>query len=237
MSTEDPFKDSNEKEKAESTLAVLNLDELLTYENPNAEEYKKLIDEASAEAELAVSNPGRAKTLSRSAGGAAYFTNFSMHWWSVCTQNLKTNDLLKSKFNGGTLVNLGAGTPSPFLEILDNGTIINVDKYAFGHSGIKKSIELVKMYTEKEGGVDSFCVSADMLDFISRLPSNSVNIEVDGVDYDIIHNPEYHKALAREILRVTKKGGLVIGTQSNPLYFAKELPRVKMINGEILEKE
>jgi hypothetical protein len=160
-----------------------------------------------------------------------------MQWWQTCKRNQKIEDLLKSKFNGKMLVNLGAGNPSPFLEELNNGTIINVDRFSFGNVGTKKPIKLEKMWTQKKGEVKSFGVSADMLDFVSKLSDNSVNIEIDGIDYDIIHNPEYHKALAKEILRVTEKGGLMIGIHSNPLYFVKELDGIKRIDENIIQKE
>lgn len=54
-------------------------------------------------------------------------------------------------------------------------------------------------------------VQSDMLDFIARMPDNSGNFTLNGIDTYIIDLPVYHKALADELERVTAVGGIIFG--------------------------
>lgn len=57
-------------------------------------------------------------------------------------------------------------------------------------------------------------VRADMLDFVSRLKDVSTNFTINGIDSDLIPVPEYHRAVAREMLRATKRNGIIFGNSS-----------------------
>ena len=71
-------------------------------------------------------------------------------------------------------------------------------------------------YDTTKKGKDILKVKSDMLDFISRVASNSVNVEIDGIDHNIITHV-YRQALIGEILRVTKQGGLILSCGSDDI--------------------
>jgi|GEM_PF-2782445 len=57
-------------------------------------------------------------------------------------------------------------------------------------------------------------VCDDMLDFVSRLPADSSNFMINGIDDLVLQDPtdEYQNALAQEIVRSLKPGGIIFGT-------------------------
>lgn len=56
-------------------------------------------------------------------------------------------------------------------------------------------------------------VCDDMLDFVSRLPDDSANFMMNGIDgFILTGSSEYKDALAREIVRTLKPGGIVFGS-------------------------
>jgi hypothetical protein len=57
---------------------------------------------------------------------------------------------------------------------------------------------------------------ADMLYFIAQLPSRSCSISINGIDKYIV-TADYAQALATEIERVVRVGGVVFGECSLPL--------------------
>jgi hypothetical protein len=62
-------------------------------------------------------------------------------------------------------------------------------------------------------------VQGDMLDIRSRLPDNSANFTINGIDTWIIENSAYHQALARELERATVPGGIVFGMNSDAVFY------------------
>jgi len=66
-------------------------------------------------------------------------------------------------------------------------------------------------------------VRADLLNFVSRLTDCSVNITINGIDSDLIYVEGYHEAVAQEIMRVTKPGGVIFGNSSVALYIIRDL--------------
>jgi hypothetical protein len=60
-----------------------------------------------------------------------------------------------------------------------------------------------------------------MLDFVSRLRDGSVNFVINGIDTWVIDHPEYDNALADEIERATKIGGVAFGMNSNALWLLR----------------
>lgn len=77
------------------------------------------------------------------------------------------------------------------------------------------------------GTHNEISVQADLLDFASRLKDNSVNITINGIDSDLIDVEGYHEAVAKEIMRVTKKDGIIFGNSSVALYIIRNLIRTK----------
>ena len=58
-------------------------------------------------------------------------------------------------------------------------------------------------------------VQDDMLLFASRLPDESVNFIMNGLDIFVIGETKYRERLNFELERATEKGGLIIGNQSD----------------------
>jgi hypothetical protein len=145
---------------------------------------------------------------------------------------------LKDKLKGKILVDLGSGmgfirgalmpeswggksSMQKIAQELNASVCIGVDKYTYNcECAIGKptdpSVDLARK-EEVEEGTQTVLVSADMLDFLSRLPDSSVCITINGVDSRVIKNEEYHRALAKEIERVVGKNGVVFGVNSSSL--------------------
>lgn len=94
-------------------------------------------------------------------------------------------------------------------------------RLAVGHG--RESNESPYGYEKRESGMNHHFVQADMLGFLSCLPSEFGSIVINGVDRHIVssRNPqyrfEYHRAVANELLRVAMPDGIVFGTQSQPV--------------------
>jgi len=145
----------------------------------------------------------------------------------------RAKEYLSQKLKGKILVDLGCG-PDPRPSVAGKfgaDTYIGVDKFNVGERDdnrapkpdpftnvSKKSPEKARKYSE---GADSILVRADMLDFVSRLPSNSVNFMMDYVNGDIINRDEYVEAVVEELARATEEGGVVLMYSSEP--FAREI--------------
>lgn len=67
-------------------------------------------------------------------------------------------------------------------------------------------------------------VKADMLDFLEYVPDNSSCIVINGIDYTLGITTEYHQALAAEMARACKPGGIVFGVTSDSLTIVKNHP-------------
>jgi len=207
---------------------IQNLSELL---HEPKEDYSRVIAEASRE------------ELDEGELSASY-----SHTWDrfVSRHKIKDEDprlveLFKKAISGNVLCELGgAGGRMEFLAAnMDAGLYINVDKYPNGIKNDPKPVDpmvgvikqrdfVVKMSGMKdvvliEGIHDEIHVRADMLDFISRLKDASVNIVINGIDSEVIKVPEYHELLAKEILRVTKKNGVIFGNMSDSLFILKSM--------------
>lgn len=139
----------------------------------------------------------------------------------------KTLEILREKISGRILVDLGSG-PSFYMQALAHSlrvkVYIRVDLFAIGDENLKpdpsadlEDDEWRKHDEELFPGLTHAQVKADMLDFISRVPDESVCVTISGIDRNIIGDQRYHDALAREIIRVLIPGGLVFGTSAGCL--------------------
>lgn len=141
----------------------------------------------------------------------------------------KILELFKNTISGNTLCELGgaSGRMETLAATNNAGLYINIDKYPSGTkddgSPIDPTIGHVvhNKYEDRltgavliEGVHATMSVRSDMLDFVSRLKNESVNIVINGIDGDLIPVKEYHKSLAEEILRVTKENGVIFGNGS-----------------------
>lgn len=83
---------------------------------------------------------------------------------------------------------------------------------------------------EEAAAMKIFCKKGDMLTVLARLPSACANITVNGIDRALIKNQEYHKALAHEIERVVRPGGIVFGFQSDVVQYVQSSPAFTFIH-------
>jgi len=81
----------------------------------------------------------------------------------------------------------------------------------------------------KPGDPVKIQVQADMLDFLEHVPDNSCCITINGIDYNLGINDDYHKALATEMARVCKPGGIVFGVSSDSLNILKRNPDFEVL--------
>lgn len=145
--------------------------------------------------------------------------NYSIIWSEVInTENENAvRDFLRRHLSGQVLIDFGGGTSamSNLASEFGCSIYVNVDRAPYGEE--EKPNPLVPAYHRQVGDTMNLHVHADMLDFISRVKENSVNCIINGIDVIIVDDSKYHEALAREMIRVTKKGGLIFGTTSYAL--------------------
>ncbi len=133
------------------------------------------------------------------------------HFSGSLAQNLETSQedlqFIKEKLSGETLIDLGCGEPGytdAHLKELDISlaSYVGVDKKEFDQRWVEES--------RKQGGFPVEYINEDLLRFVSKIPDNSANFLISGIDEDVLRDSEYRKRLMAEIMRATKQGGLVL---------------------------
>lgn len=117
------------------------------------------------------------------------------------------------------LVDVGGGFGRLFSFAVASGSsmYVNVDRWRFhdeerGPNPITPSS--VQRIGDDARSIVRVSVCADMLDTLSRMKSDSANFTINGIDFIMVKNEKYHEALAKEIYRATKPGGLIFGIES-----------------------
>ncbi len=196
------------KERFANELLENDFDwKLLSYENPKREEINRAIEKAEEE--------GMKKTFP----GNEYLIKAVFEFGMMPDLNIPAIEFLKRKLNGKIVVDLGGGIGGSAILAKETGAeiYVNVERFNIhGEVSTDKPID-----DQKIDGLREIHFKADMLDFISRVNSESVNILISQIDKLIIKSSNYHSVLAREILRVTEKGGIIFGSQSEVLSLLK----------------
>ena len=137
------------------------------------------------------------------------------------TDEKTDREYLEHKLRGGILVDLGCGDGVMVYTAEEYGAAgyIGVDKYQFNTRHQTRMFESnAKQIELMPREIESVKIQFDMLDFVSRLPDNSVNFTMNGIDEVIIHHGlPYQKVLAKEIARALKKGGVIFGNNWQPI--------------------
>lgn len=129
-------------------------------------------------------------------------------------------DKLKEVFHGQVVIDLGAGRfIGSYERISKSGAKAYVAVEPFFYSELLGSLRRKNLELSQDPSLAPpqipFCVVAeDMLTFLRRLPDNSVSIFASGIDKHIIRDPDYKKAVSREIRRVTSHDGAVVSNYS-----------------------
>ena len=228
------------KNKEKPNESQISLRNLLTYDNPQRYQYDALTRNM-----LSVQMDPTLEKLQR----ADY--SFTLPWENL-TKTEK--EYLKRKLKDGLLIDLG-GNASDFRASsvmrrlsrqLGVKTYINVDYCHGGDINPYTSILAPDMVEppslkplskkEKSQTINDLLVNDDMLDFVSRLPDNSSNFAINGIDENSLHDQvgSYTQALWREILRSTKKGGVIFGVGSEIWRDSDEISdEIKFISKEL----
>lgn len=211
------------QQENESQEKRISLRDFLTYENPNAENYKRIIEQNEEQ-------PKATAPENHSDGWGAQFTINR-------PQTKALRAYFEKKLQGTPLIDVGGGIIEwsfiPTLAKKTNaGIYINVDRILRDSYGVPNHekdpqdpytgfLSSVSEYSFKEWPTPKepqplkiIEVQADVLDFVSRIPDGSCNFSVNGLDISVIPVEEYEKALIRELVRATKVGGIIFGINS-----------------------
>jgi len=145
--------------------------------------------------------------------------NYAIIWSDVINiENENTvRDFLRRHLSGQVLIDLGGGSSamSNLASEFGCSTYVNVDRAPYDEK--ENPNPFVPAGHWRVGDTMNLHVHADMLEFVSMVRENTVNCIINGIDTIIVDDIKYHEALAREMIRVTKKGGLIFGTTSYAL--------------------
>ncbi len=192
--------------------ARVSLKDLLTFKNLHLDRYQEIIER---ELKDNVFQPQR----------------FSEAWISILYDSFsediverhnprilrKASEFFRDKLKDAFLIDLGGGwgaIMAQFARKFGVQTYIIVDlgdvHDPYSAQPIELECELLSE-EEKTRTMTALRVSDDMLDFVARLPDNSANFVLNGIDWDIIRDNEYRSALISELARTTRHGGIVFG--------------------------
>ncbi|MEK7208282.1 MAG: hypothetical protein AAB699_01905 [Patescibacteria group bacterium] len=218
--------------KPESEEERGGLHRLLTYENPNLSRYQLLIEREFGEKRHQYGQEFAHQWCpvfhNRYGKGEAEFEPEDYK---------KVLPYLKLRLQGQLLIDLGGnlskqGVMVQLAKKCGATSYINVDtEYVpkgtlpFGdnydpYRGMKRD-DTYPLLSEAERKREMLAlnVQADMLNFTARLPHNSANFVMNGIDFDIVEKPEYWNALEEEITRATRVGGVLFGYGSEMMHF------------------
>jgi len=209
----------------------VSLRNLLAYDNPNLPKYQRLIKFARKESRWQQPQefaPAWGELLAKSFGYKVVGPeDYNPKMYE------KARGYFEEKLQGDILVDLGGGKRfgSQVMRSLAKKsgvkTYINVDMChgktldPYTSSRAPSTDYPALAEEEKERSMDELFVADDILDFLARLPDNSCNFVANGVDHWVLGNAtsgtgyEYGEAVFREMVRATKKGGVMFGIGSD----------------------
>lgn len=213
----------------------ISLRHLLTYDNPKMSEYQELIDFVMREG----AGPDLPQEYSSAWGdiltrwGSVTFVQGSKIPEYNPPEYERVRAYFKEKLPGQILVDVGGGALNQIMRSLAKKfgvkTYVNVDLTYDGRLDpyTAKCDKSPANYfwrlppEERTKPMDEYLVTADMLDFVARLPNNSCNFALNGIELDVL-SPSipsrgigYSQALFAEMVRATKIGGTIFGVESN----------------------
>lgn len=203
---------ASDPEKRAWDEPVPELYDFFTYKNPRIKEYTDLIfrgmnlerdfgymDDSYADAWKGVGESRKRKE-------AYDYTPLSPE------QQKKIEEYLHKKLSGHVLIDPGCGGPWRMSRLAEN----------FGASmyvgiNIESSSNFRSVVTEGdahklEGKESSYYIEDDMLLRLAFTPSGCANILLNGIDSCILRKKEYMEAVADEIARACRPGGVVCGS-------------------------
>ena len=135
------------------------------------------------------------------------------HLYAACSDRLEKNfnvtsvkEELKKSIPRSTVVDLGAG-PQSYGNVLYAARVLSARAYI----GIDTALPADSPIREIDG-IKEILVRDDMLLGLSRVNTESANITINGIDW--MWGGKYVEAIANEIERTVKPGGIVFGIGS-----------------------
>jgi len=208
----------------------ISLRNFLTYDHPDRENLQKLIELERQ------TNPGRLPQRFSDRWRDKFYDRYGADRGKRPSAWEKLGPFFEQKLKGDILIDLGGGdsrTIHEMADIVGVKTYINVDvgsdndPYA-GHPMPAENYWRLSN-EQREIPMEAMDVYDDMLDFVSRLPDNSSNFILNGIDSYVLKNEEYRKALFKELVRATKEGGVLFGFESD---IWQNDPRLKSVAEE-----
>jgi len=197
-----------------------DIENFFNYQNPHHEEYQRL-----------------QQRLSRTGDFGHTKTEFADYWESIVEgierneqhpyaeftpeERRQIEDYLQRKLQGHVLIDLGCGgavleySGAPVVRLAQK---FDVSRYV----GIDAKTEI--SHTKLGAGPNrlhhfdkGYYIEDDMLLRLSRTPSDSANLTINGIDSSIIRDPAYNDALVAELVRVCRPEGIIFGVNSSVL--------------------
>jgi len=187
------------------------LKELLRHENPRAQQYNVLIEEAKRNNFIC---------------NAPFVSGFT----TIMEKRTGFHEFLKKKLEGKILVDLGCGTEESREKMISLAR-----RYGVRHLISTDFIYVMKEEEKDLGDIRVSILNKDMLDLVMRLPHESVSFFLSGIDTDISDNETYNRALAEEMRRALHPNGIAITFQAHTTgtdirYFLREIGCRKLPN-------
>lgn len=207
---------------------IISLKNLLVYDNPNLSQYEGLIRENNKDSTMA----GMTEPFSNNWEQFYYDRDSFYHSDEIDDKKSspkryeKTILYLTSKLQDSVLVDVGGGPEKAtgWIPMLAKKckvkTYISVDRNCIELNPLEGRFVSHSMdmhmipKQDREHPMEDIQVNADMLDFIARLPNDSSNFIINGIDGSILKNNNYLRALGGELIRATKIGGIIFGISS-----------------------
>jgi len=212
----------SEKEKftpPETERKVTTFDDLMDHERVVPADYQKLI---LLQEQRTKENSGRFMDTHYSDNWSVVF-NSKGEYAKLTEQELQ---YFKERLQGQALVDLGGGSGGVMFDLAANlaraQMYINVDRGRFHPNKPPNPLEPTDIIPSQDQSRFIVKVKADMLDFISRMKDGSANFAINGIDSIIVSDPRYNEALAKELVRATRSGGLIFGLESEALLILRD---------------
>ncbi len=218
----------------ESERHSLDINAVLTYKNPKAEEYKAL---AKAEGEEMKDSLKAGISLGHRAA-SIWYNLFPLAMDQENLELFEQMENIRYSMEGKPFIDLGGGEFSAmetFAREHGAASYVNVDSFHPIKQLMENSVDTVNatdtastadtegttgaegiIFVEQDPNYDyeRIIVPQDMLLFLSRMQPMECNFAVNGIDGFIISDDKYHKALTEELARVSAPGSLVFCANS-----------------------
>ena len=177
------------------------------------------IPSASEKANIRNLELGRKRWAPSAPEHLATDTPYSAEWNGAGEE---VDNIFRETLNGKSLLDLG-GASGTMKGILDRLGITlkkytNVDKFHFKQYDTSYYNGKTKQEFNFSEQGDMINVSAGMLDFLQYVADSSVEaISLNGIDDKIIADDDYHDELVRQIRRVLKPSGIILGCNSEAI--------------------